>query len=252
MGLAASLFVGLLTLVGDTQEDKTFEPPLKKFHDDYYKIGAKDDEKIVAVNTLAQYKHERIVKVLAPLMKEASLPVRIMTARALSQFVGVEAAPREMLAALQSQANWGRKGAAVRIELLRGLGTLRYKPAGAEVARCIDDKDLWVAKAAIDAAGKIKVQEAVDPLIKGLRRIEGREGDDEIGVNPLDTILPELGANLLKADPRHKEQKRQNERDFLKAPITAALQSITKQTQAAGKDWESWWIKNKPTFRVME
>src|SRR5204863_429478 len=97
----AGALLGLLALAGDTQEDKTFEPSLKKFHDDYYKVGAKDDEKISALNTLAQYRHERIVKVLAPLMKEASLPVRIMTARALSLFVGVEAAPREMLVALQ-------------------------------------------------------------------------------------------------------------------------------------------------------
>lgn len=250
--LATAALIGLLALAGDTQEDKTFEPSLKKFHDDYYKVGAKDDEKIVAVNTLAQYRHERIVKVLAPLMKEASLPVRIMTARALSLFVGVDAAPREMLAALQSQANWGKKGAPVRIELLRGLGSLRYKPASAEVARCVDDKDLWVAKAAIDAAGKIKVQEAVDPIIKGLRRIEGRDGDGEISVNPLDSIFPDLGANLVKADPRHPPPKRPSERDFLKAPMLAALQSITKQTHAAGKDWESWWVKNKPTFRVME
>ena len=251
MTLAAGAFIGLLALVGNPQDDTTFQPALKKFQHDYYKVGAKDDEKIFAVNTLAQYKHERIVKVLAPLLMEASLAVRVMTARALAQFSGVDAAPREMLTALQSQANWGKKQAAVRIELLRGLGALHYKAGASEIARFVDDKEIWVAKAAIDAAGRIRMQEAIDPLIKALRRIEGREGDAEISLSPLDDILGDLRGNLLKPDPR-QQQKRPSEREFLKAPILAALQSITKQTHTVAKDWESWWTKNKSTFRVME
>jgi HEAT repeat protein len=243
--------IGLLALVGSPQDDKTFQPALKKFQEDYYKAGAKDDEKIFAVNTLAQYKHERIVKVLAPLLTEASLAIRIMTARALAQFSGVDAAPREMLTALQSQANWGKKQSAVRIELLRGLGSLHYKAGAVEVSRFVDDKDVWVAKAAIDAAARIRMQEAIDPLLKALRRIEGREGDAEINLSPLDDIFAELRGNLFKPDPR-QQQKRPSEREFLKAPILAALQSITKQTHASARDWESWWTKNKPTFKVME
>jgi HEAT repeat protein len=251
VNLAAGALIGLLGLVGSPLDDKTFQPALKKFHDDYYKAGAKDDEKIFAVNTLAQYKHERIVKVLAPLLTEASLAIRIMTARALAQFSGVDAAPREMLTALQSQANWGKKQAAVRIELLRGLGSLRYKSGAVEVSRFVDDKEVWVAKAAIDAAARIRVQEAIAPLIKALGRIEGRDGDAEISLGPLDDVFAEIRGNLFKADPR-QQPKRPSEREFLKAPILAALQSITRETHTSARDWDSWWTKNKLTFKVTE
>src|SRR5579863_966763 len=153
--IQAGAFIGLLFLAGGAQDDPALSPALKRFQEEYYRPGAKDDERISAVNALAQIKHERIVKVLAPLLCESSLAVRIMTARALGQFSGIEAAPRELQTALLSTANAGKKPAAVRIEILRSLGLLRYLPAAAEIYRAIDDKEVWVAKAAIDAAGRL-------------------------------------------------------------------------------------------------
>ncbi len=248
--LSAGVFIGLWScLLATPQDDKTFQPAIKKFQDDYYRIGAKDDEKIAAVNALAAYKHDRIVKVLAPLLTEASLPVRIMTARALCSFAGVESAPHELLGALQAQANSGKKQAAVRIEILRGLGNMKVRSGAAEIAKFVDDKDDWVAKAAIDAVGRIRAPEAMEALIRTLRRIEGKEGDSEISVNPVDDIFGELGrASLLKPDAR--QPRRPSEREFLRTPILSALQAITKEKFTVAKDWDAWWSKNKATFRV--
>ena len=252
MTLTAGTLIGFQAFFGGVQDDKTFQPALKKFHDEYYKPGAKDDDKISAVHALAQYRHEKIVKVLAPLLTGSSLPVRMITARALAQFSGVDKASQELVAGLQSQANGGRKQAAVRVEILRALGSLRCKSAAPEIARWVEDKEVWVAKAAIDASGRIRFQEAVLPLMKALRRVEGKEGDNEAGFNPLDEVFPE-GLNpgaLLKADPRRP--KRPSERDLLRAPILGALQSITRQSFTSPKDWETWWSKNKATFKVAE
>ncbi len=248
MTVAAGTLISILAFWASPQDEKTFLPAIKKFREEYYKVGAKDDDKISAVNYLAQHRHERIVAELTPLLTEASLPVRMITARMLSQFTQVEAAPRELLNGLKSQANSGKKQSCVRIEILRALGNLRYKPAASEVARMVEDREVWVAKAAIDACGRIRTAEAIDPLLKALRRIEGSMGDSE--VYPLDEILEGVSrGSLFKPDPN---QKRPTERDVLKQPILSALNAITKQSFPVSKDWDSWWSKNKATFRVSD
>jgi len=253
VSLTAGIILGLL-LPGNPPDDTTFQPALRKFHEDYYKSGAKDDEKILAVRALAQIRHDRIVRKLAPLLTEAPLQVRLMTARELGRFVGVEAAPRELHTALKSPANGGRRGAAVRIEILRGLGNLRYAAAAGDIAKLVGDKEVWVAKAAIDAAGRLRASEAMVPLIKALRRIEARSGDAEVSINPLDELLfPEMitASTLLRPDAR-QAARRPSEREVLRAPILAALQSITRQTWETSKDWDTWWTKRKANFKLPE
>jgi hypothetical protein len=249
--LTAGTLLGIMALCGSPQDEKAYQSAIKKFQEDYNKAGAKDDEKIVAVNYLAQHHHEKIVKVLAPLLGEAALPVRIMIARSLAQFSGIDSAARELLSALQSQANSGKKQSAVRIEILRALGALRYKPAASEVGKLLADKEVWVAKAAIDASSQIRFQEAIPQLIKSLSRIEGKEGDSEISVNPLQRVLEGVDPNTL-FKPDSREPKRPSERELLRAPIQTALQSITKENFVSAKEWEAWWTKNKANFKVTD
>ena len=248
MTVAAGALIGFLTCFGSPQDDKTFQPAIKKFREEYYKVGAKDDEKIQAVNYLGQYRHERIVAELTPLLTEASVPVRVMTARLLSGFTQVDSAAAALVGGLKSQANSGKKQTCVRIEILRGLGALRCKSAAADVAKLVDDKEVWVAKAAIDAAGRIRTLESIEPLIKALRRVEGASGDIE--VSPIDDIFEGASrGSLLKPDPA---QKRPTEREVLKQPILAALTSVTKQSFLTARVWDVWWAKNKSSFRLPE
>jgi len=253
VSLTAGALIGFLACVPTPQDEKPFQAELRRFQDDYYKVGAKDDDKIAAVRALAPYHHERIVRALSPLLTEASIPVRLMTARELGRFAGVDPAARELHAALRSAANSGKRESAVRIEILRGLGTLRYAPAGGDVAKLVEDKEVWVAKAAIDAAGRIRTLDALTPLIKSLRRIESNNGDSETTLNPLDDLFPEMptAGTLLRADPR-QTAKRPSEREVLKAPILGALQSISRQNYENARDWETWWSKRKPSFKLPE
>jgi hypothetical protein len=246
--VAAGALIGLLACLGSPQDDKTFQPAIKKFREEYYKVGAKDDEKIQAVNYLGQYRHERIVAELTPLLTEASVPVRVMTARLLSGFTQVDSASAALVGGLKSQANSGKKQTCVRIEILRGLGALRCKSAASDVAKLVDDKEVWVAKAAIDAAGRIRTLESIEPLIKALRRVEGASGDIE--VSPIDDLFEGASrGSLLKSDPA---QKRPTEREVLKQPILAALSSVTKQSFLTSREWDVWWAKNKSSFRLPE
>jgi HEAT repeat protein len=139
--------------------------------------------------------------------------------------------------------------AQVRIMALRGLGELKVRAAAADIDRLVEDKEIWVAKAAIDAAGKIRVRTSVQPLIAALRRIEGPSGANALPVNPLEAEFPEVTVkNILKEEVL--EQKPKTERELLKEPILAALKSITQQAHVAARDWEAWWAKSKATFQV--
>ncbi|MBI3855419.1 MAG: hypothetical protein HY293_06985 [Planctomycetes bacterium] len=251
MTLAAGTLIGFLATLASPQDDKALQSAIRKFQEDYYKLGAREDDKISAINYLAQHHHEKIVRVLSPLVSEGSLSVRMITARALSQFSGIDLAGKELLSSLQAQANSGKKMSAVRIEILRALGALRYKPAAADIVKLIPDREVWVAKAAIDAIGKIRVAEAVAPLIKALSRIESKEGDAEVTVNPLDDLIEGVSkGNLYRTDAR--QPKRPTERELLREPLQTALQSITKQSCGGAKDWDAWWSKNKATFSVTD
>lgn len=251
MTLTAGAFIGILSFLGSPQDGRDLQPSINKFTQDYYKAGADEDDKISAVNYLVLHRHERIVRVLAPLLTEACLSVRIMVARGFSQFTSVDLAGRELLTALHHQANSGKKQSAVRIEILRALGDLRYKAAAPGIAKMVQEKDVWVAKAAIDACGKVRTKDSIPMLIKALHRIEGKEGDAEITVNPLEDVLEGVGAgSLFKPDPR--EPKRPSQRQLLKDPILGSLRKLTGQGYSAAKDWDGWWQKNKSTFRVQD
>lgn len=249
MTIAAGALLGFLAAFGNPQDEKIVQSAIKKFKEDYYKPGAKEDDKIDAVNYLAQHKHEKVVKVLGSLMVEAPITVRRIAARALSQFCDIDAAGRELAAALQAQPRNLKGVSAVRIEILRALGALRCRNAGIPVAKLVNDREVWIAKAAIDASAKIRVADAIWPLIKALQRIEGREGDAEVSVDPLDNLVEGVGNNdLFKTDPR--QPKRPTERELLREPILKALESITRQTFVSSREWDVWWAKNKSGFQV--
>lgn len=252
MTLTAGTLIAILGFLGAPQQDANdLAPAIKRFTQDYYKSGADEDDKINAVNYLVRNRHEKVVRVLAPLLTEACIPVRIMVARGFAQFVNIDLAGRELMTALHAQANSGKKTSAVRIEILRSLGDLRYTQAAAGITRMIEEKDVWIAKAAIDASSKVRSKDSIQALIKALYRIEGKEGDAEISINPLDGILEGVDAgSLFKPDPR--EPKRPSTRQLLKDPIHGSLRKLTGQSFATAKDWDGWWQKNKTTFRLPE
>jgi len=253
VSLTAGALFGLLTCLSPLQDDPTFQPAIRTFQEDYGKRGARDDDKILAVRALAEYHHERIVRVLSPLLTEASVAVRIMTARELGKFAGVDAAGRDLLAALRSPSNAAKRETPVRIEILRALGALKYAPASVDLVKLVEDRDVWVAKAAIDAAGRLRAPDAMTPLIRALQRIESRNGDAETSLNPFDGIFPEMvtPSTLLRPDSR-QTAKRPSEREVLKEPLLGALQSITRENWDSAKAWESWWTKRKSSFRLPE
>lgn len=250
MNLAAGAVALVLAFAGPKAQDPAVRTALKKFEDEFFRLGAKPDAKIQAIIALAVHKNEHVVKALSPVFSRDTAAVRIVAARELARFAMVPQAGQALLSALRNSANGGNKFIAVRIMLIRSLGDLRVKDAAVEVERYIEDKHIWLAKAAVDASGKIRSKEAIDTLIGALKRIEGPMGDAQVALNPLVDAFKEVTiSGILGNDAADRPV---SERDFLKQPINEALRSITRVPYTTSKEWDGWWKANKATFDVRE
>jgi hypothetical protein len=244
--IAAGVVALFVVLAGPKPQDPMVKAALKKFEDDFYRNGAKPEQKIQAIIGLAIHKNEHTAKALS----NDVAAVRIVAARELGRFTMVPQAGKTLLEALRNNANGGNKFASVRIQLLRGIGDLRVKDAAQDVDRFIEDKNVWISKAAIDASGKIKNKKSVDTLIDALKRIEGPMGDAQVALNPLIDAFKEVTlGGLIGAEANERPA---SERDLLKQPINDALRSITRMPYTTSKEWDTWWKVNKTAFEVKE
>jgi len=246
--LAAGVLLGVAFLSGPKVQDPAVKAALVKFDSEFHRSGAKTDQKIAAVLAVCVHKQDVVVKAVGPSLSRENVQVRIAIARELGRFLAVPGAPQSLLTALRGGANNGNKFSPARIMILRGLGDHRFKDAAADVEKCVDERDVWVAKAAIEAAGKIRERSSIEPLIEQLKRIEGPMGDGEPAVNPLFEALKDVTVGGMVENA----VKPPSERDLLKSPILSSLRNITRQTFATSKDWEGWWKVNKGSFKVGE
>ena len=252
MKLAAGFFFVVLAVPAYSQDDKALQDALRRFNDEFSRSAAGNDEKIAAIHALSEFKADRVVKALAPSLTHGSLPVRMAVARELGGFHTVSSAPDALLVALKTYESAGKRTDGIRIHALRSLGQLKAKDAAPEVDKLIADKSQWVQKAAIDATGLIRSKTSIDPLIKALRRIEGPDGNGEIGVNPLQEELPPVTVQGIVKQSILEKARPKSERDVLADPILASLKSITRSSFTNAKEWEGWWSRGKSTFKVPE
>jgi hypothetical protein len=248
--LTAGVMSAVAVLALPPIDDPALKQALARFEADFGRFGAKPDQKIAAVLAVCRHKHEAVVKALAPSLSRAPIPVRIVIARELSQFLAVPGAPEALLTALRNGANGGEKFSSVRIVLLRSLGEHRFRDAAAHVHRCIDDRNVWVSKAAIEASGKIRDRSSIQALIAQLKRIEGHRGGSLLEANPLAEVLREVA--VLPGLGDQESDKPPSERQLLQEPVLAALRAITRQPLTSAKDWEGWWKANRNSFKVAE
>ena len=249
---AAGALVVFLAIPAQAQDDKAILEALRKFQDDYGRPRASEDERIDAVRALARFHDGRVVKALAPCFTRSSVKVSMAVARELGAFANLPVAVETLVNALKSYECGGRRTNGIRILVIRSLGQLKAKEAAAEVDKLIVDKDTWVAKAAIDAAGLMRSKSSVDALIRALRRIEGPDGKGAIPENPLAEELPNVGIKSIVNKSVTEQARPQSERDVLSDPILESLKSITRCNFAGAKEWEAWWSRSRSSFRVPE
>ena len=100
MKLAAGAVALVLALVGPKAQDPAVRTALKKFEDDFYRLGAKADSKIQALVALAIHKNEHVVKALSPVFSRDTAAVRIVAARELARFTMIPQAGQALACGL--------------------------------------------------------------------------------------------------------------------------------------------------------
>lgn len=217
-----------------------------------YRSDVAEDRRVAAVARVSVHRDSRVSDLLAPLLTSESPAVRIVVAARLGGFSGVEEVSGRLLAALKHRKNDCNSARGVRVTILRSLGDLRAKDAAAEVDKRIEDRDAWVAKAAIEAAGKIRARSSVESLVKALKRLEGPAGRCDLPEDALGDEVPRMTlTGIIRDDKSKRSTATQKTRaEVLRDPVMKALQSITRVEHYNAGSWSEWWSKNKSMFEV--
>ncbi len=249
MVLTVATLALLTAAAGGDDDGKALDEALRSFRASCTP-RAGDDAWIAAINKVATHRHKRVAAALEPMLTRAKRPVRIAAARTLGTFHKIDGIPTALLKALKDGRNAGEINRGVRVEILRSLGTLQAHGAASEVNRRINDRDVWVAKASIDAAAKIRVKSSVDSLLQAFKRIEGPSGEEEISQDPLLGALPSTRIRDIIAREARSKSKPKTKREFLRESINQALMSITGEGFYTYKEWREWWNRHRSKFKV--
>ena len=210
----------------DKGEEDRARQAVKEF-DDASRKATGASEVVAEVEKLAAVKHILVVQKLCDLVTDNHVDaVNVAAAKALEHQGDARAVPA-LATALSIHQEKGDEG--VLAALLHALGALKDRRAGSAVAGFVKyEKSMAVQKAAIDAAGKVRAVEAVDPLLSVL---------DEASAPPMRRGTRRLGYKKIP-----------NPKAGLKEPCLAALREITGQSHGTYKEWHDWWSANRGTF----
>ena len=186
---------------------------------------------VAAIEKLARTKHLLVVQKLGDLTVDNHVDaVVVAAAKALAEQGDDRAVP----ALVQGLSVHQEKGEEeVLVAVLRALGTLKDRRAGAAVANQVNHgKSNGVKKAAVEAAGKIRAVEAIDPIIDLLQNAS----------------VPD--ARIRSRGPGRGSRTVANPLKSLKEPCLDALKAITGQSHGGYDKWKEWWQANRSTFVV--
>lgn len=232
--IAAGLAIALAWL--SPPQDPAVKAALKRFQEDFARAGSDVDQKNAAVAALAATPHEAALQALVPLLTREKPKVRIKIAQELAHFSGVAGTGPALLQALRHGSNAGKNQEAVRIVLLRGLGRLKCVEALADVNRLIEDREVWVANAAIGACAELGQRSSIPPLMRALRRVEGPAGEGIPNLNPLKEL-----EELIPLEAETESRERDTVREVLREPLLRALHALTGRSFTHAREYEAWW-----------
>lgn len=214
---------------------KAAEEAVEKFKAEYKGDAS---NRASAVAGLAQVQHAKtLLKLGNVLMGDPDPSVRIAAARAIGTWKEDKAKASAVLVnALGPNAN----DSDVRVEIFKALGALEDPLPLGVVHRTFKEKDVKVAKAAIECAGEIRSRDSIKILIDYLEDMERKKNTGGGGGSVAGLNIPGGGGD----DPQTRRAKE------LAPALAKALQSITLERYSDAKDWEVWWKRNEATFKV--
>ena len=234
--LAALLGAFLLTAPAwamqeeDAELDAKAKAKIEEFQDAYNK--SKDNqERAMAIASLAEVRHPLIVKEAKKYLTKGGDEERNAAAGVLGAQKGDGEAARALLKSAKSQKN-----PFVSMAYIDSYASTGCWEAGKDLIQFFDDKNDGIAAAAIRAAGIVKHEDFVDPLIKGLWNMEQIKIDENRTMQADDDAVTEDPAAVRK--------------QALEQQLVLALQFITGQQLENSDAFKSWWKDNKKTFKI--
>jgi hypothetical protein len=162
---------------------------------------------------------------------------RIAAALVLAGFGKIDGTPEALIKAYQRAGATAESKLAlrpVRIQIIQTLGELKAETAAGLINATIFDRDPWIARAGVKAAGRLRGMSSIDPLIRRLQYLESREGD-----KPSDVPDPSKDGRGTGDPGDTIDRHRKPEWQVPQAPIHEALNSITRVRQTCAETWPS-------------
>ncbi len=168
--------------------------------------------------------------------------VKIAACEVLGRFKDDPRLNAAAASALLPAIGMNKKNNTVVLAVFKALGDLGNEAAASELHKWIDDNDTPLARAAIDAVGKIRARSSIPELIKLAQKLDRANGSLISGGRAV------AGGGYNQAAAAQQEAKKRY--DDLYTPAMTALGNITRQSIGSAGKWEEWWKKNQSTFIV--
>jgi len=215
---------------------------LDKFKSDY---KTKDiAARATAVEELAKTAGPKVCARLGSLLAADGPEVRVAAAKGLALQHDDK---KHAIPFLLNGAAANAKDPVVLTAIVSSLGAFRDETAAPEVNRLLAAENADLAKAAVEAAGKIRSATSFDPMIKALKECE-------------DVLKPRdpnnSGANFGSTLTRMGTSSAQNAKEvreratLLKPELIKALREMAKVACQDAKDWEDWWKEHRTGWKA--
>jgi hypothetical protein len=225
----------LALFAGDGKEaDQALEKFKSAYKSDY------PSERVKAIQELSQVQHDKIAKRLGSLLGQDEREVRVAAAAALGEY---KENKKLIVATLLNGLGGNAKLPEVQDAILGALGKLQDDSAYGPLRKLWDQKDLRMAKAAIQTTGQIRCKGAIEPMIKLLEKFEKDTKDPpDLGGGGGFGDLPDVGGGT--PDPNYTRAVE------LKPVVLEALRVTTNEPWPTSTEWWKWWVKHAKSFKI--
>jgi HEAT repeat protein len=235
--------LGLPRAGGTAPADKPAEADAAKARDeevkrvlDVFEIEYKakeDGVRLAAIEKLNQVKDKKIQDRIARILQGPDPdPLKAGALKVLGGYPGDKKAAQMVAGTLSNN----KKKPELLVAALDALGEIGDRGVAAQVLDLFKEKETSVAKAAIMASARIRDKSFVDPLVKMVKEFE-EEATVAKAARPQTT-------------PNPVEEEKAKRRGELEDVCRRALSDITYQSFGTAKEWDTWWKKNKGTFKT--
>jgi hypothetical protein len=185
---------------------------------------------------LGAMKHPRVLDELKAFLRYPTAEVAI----AAAEQIGKYEKSRDAAETLVATASARRDGETI-VKCLRYAGDVAYRPVAPKLTTFFKNRDVSVAREAVDSCAKLKSKDTIDPLLGLWKELDAIQDDQADGGG-----LGGLGGGLGGANPLLDDQKKR--KTELTLAVSTAFSKITGQDAKNHKEALEWWRKSRATF----